>query len=116
MFGAKFATFQVAPSLATVGKPSIESAPSMTSKERSAGLRLRALDGYMTSHSTQSSFEQRENTGNIVEYAIRYFHQMADYNWYWSAHYLSVYRWGWGRLKHSVLGAPKAAIMIVDSR
>jgi hypothetical protein len=60
-------------------------------------------------------FEHRENTGNIVEYAIRYFHQMADYNRYCVRALLIGVSMAVRTTGPGVLGAPKGAMMIVDS-
>jgi hypothetical protein len=61
-------------------------------------------------------FEHPENTGNLVEYAIRYFHQMAEYNRYSVGALLIGISMGVRTINEGILGAPKGAIMIVDSR
>ena len=61
-------------------------------------------------------FEQQENTGNVVEYAIRFFHQMAEYKRYRVRALLIGISMGLRTTENGTLGSPKGAIMIVDSR
>lgn len=60
-------------------------------------------------------FEHRENTGNVVEYAIRYFHQMANYQRYCVRGLLIGVSMAVNTTSPGVLSAPKGAMMIVDS-
>jgi hypothetical protein len=61
-------------------------------------------------------FDQKENTGNLIEYAIRYFHQMAEYKKYRVRALLIGISMGVRTAEKGALGSPKGAIMIVDSR
>ena len=60
-------------------------------------------------------FDQPENTGNLVEYASRYFHQMAGLERYRVRALLIGISMGVRTIKKGVLGSPKGAVMIVDS-
>ena len=61
-------------------------------------------------------FGHPENTGNVVEYAIRFFQQMAEYNRYCVRALLIGISMGVKTINEGVLGSPKGAVMIVDSR
>ncbi len=61
-------------------------------------------------------FDQPENTGNVVEFAVRYFHEMAAINRYHVRALLVGISMGVGTFEKGVLGAPKGALMVVDSR
>jgi hypothetical protein len=61
-------------------------------------------------------FDQRENTGNVVEFAIRYFHRMAKSNRYHARALLVGISMGVRTFEKGVLGTPKGSIMVVDSR
>jgi hypothetical protein len=61
-------------------------------------------------------FEYPENTGNVVEYAIRFFQQMAEYNRYCVRALLIGVSMGVKTIEEGVLGSPKGAVMVVDSR
>jgi hypothetical protein len=60
-------------------------------------------------------FEQPANTGNIVEFAIRYFHSMATVGRYCVRALLIGISLGIHE-NAGVLGAPKGSILFVDSR
>ena len=61
-------------------------------------------------------FDQPENTGNVVEFAVRYFHQMAAVNRYHVRALLVGISMGIRTVEKGVLGAPKGSVMVVDSR
>ena len=61
-------------------------------------------------------FNQQENTGNVIEYAIRYFHEMASTNKYHVRALLVGISMGVMTFGKGILGAPKGSIMVVDSR
>jgi hypothetical protein len=61
-------------------------------------------------------FNQPENTGNLVELAIRYFHQMVELNRYSVRALLIGTSMGVRTVEKGVLGSPKGAILVVDSR
>jgi hypothetical protein len=61
-------------------------------------------------------FDQKENTGNLIEYAIRYFHQMAEYKKYHVRALLIGISMGVKAVQKGSLGSPKGAVLIVDSR
>jgi hypothetical protein len=61
-------------------------------------------------------FDQPENTGNVVEFAVRYFHQMAEVNRYHVRALLVGISMGVRTVEKGVLGAPKGSVMVVDSR
>lgn len=61
-------------------------------------------------------FDQPENTGNVVEFAVRYFHMMASVNRYHVRALLVGISMGVRTFEKGVLGAPKGSLMVVDSR
>ena len=61
-------------------------------------------------------FDQPENLGNVVEYAIRYFHKMAAMDRYHVRALLVGISMGVRTVEKGVLGAPKGSLMVVDSR
>jgi hypothetical protein len=61
-------------------------------------------------------FDQQENTGNVMEFAIRYFHEMASTNKYFVRALLVGISMGVMTFEKGILGAPKGSIMVVDSR
>jgi hypothetical protein len=61
-------------------------------------------------------FEQPENLGNVVEYAVRYFHTMAAQDRYHVRALLVGVSMGVRTVEKGILGAPKGSLMVVDSR
>jgi hypothetical protein len=61
-------------------------------------------------------FNQPENTGNLVELAVRYFHRMVGLNRYCVRALLIGTSMGVRTVEKGVLGSPKGAILVVDSR
>jgi hypothetical protein len=61
-------------------------------------------------------FDQPENTGNVVEFAVRYFHEMAAINRYHVRALLVGISMGVRTVEKGILGAPKGSMMVVDSR
>ncbi len=61
-------------------------------------------------------FDQPENTGNVVEFAVRYFHEMAAINRYHVRALLVGISMGVRTFEKGILGAPKGSVMVVDSR
>ncbi len=61
-------------------------------------------------------FDLPENTGNVVEYAVRYFHDMVATNRYCVRAVLVGISMGVKTFEKGILGAPKGSVMVVDSR
>jgi hypothetical protein len=61
-------------------------------------------------------FDQPANLGNVVEYAVRYFHAMAAQDRYHVRALLVGISMGVRTVEKGILGAPKGSLMVVDSR
>jgi len=61
-------------------------------------------------------FDVPENTGNVVELAVRYFHEMSATDRYHVRALLVGISMGVKTVEKGVLGAPKGSVLVVDSR
>lgn len=61
-------------------------------------------------------FDAPENTGNVVDLAVRYFHEMSATDRYHVRALLVGISMGVKTVEKGILGAPKGSVLVVDSR
>lgn len=119
----KFSEFQYDPGLIVVDVSNCDVNANSTGLEPNLKLRTDAfvtsnLNGQIYDLSRDPDFfAQRENVGNLIEFSIRYFHDLAAINRYHVRALLVGISLGIrANASGAIISAPKGSVMVVDSR